>query len=94
MVREDLYMNRDIRVQRGRGVGRPALDKGGSTEQTLLDAARGWRGQGMIVPNDSGENVWGARVSVSGDKTYLSFSRNLTAPRNFFFITASNYVYH
>jgi hypothetical protein len=93
MVREDLYMNRDIRRLYSGGVGRPMVDKGGDAEQTIQDAARTWRGEGLIVPDDSGNNVWGVRVSKSGDKTYLSFNRNLTAPQNFFFITAYNYVY-
>jgi hypothetical protein len=32
-------------------------------------------------------------VRKSGDKTYISFHRNLTAPQNFFFITAYNHIY-
>jgi hypothetical protein len=93
MVREDLYMNRDIRMQYSAGVGRPGVDKGSAAEQTLLDAARGWRGEGLIVPTDDGKNVWGVTVRKSGDKTYITFNRNLTAPQNFFFVTAYNYVY-
>ena len=93
MVREDLYMNRDLRVRYSVGVGRPGIGKSGDVESTLYNAARSWRGEGLIVPNDSGQNVWGVVVRVSGDKTYISFSRNLTAPQNFFFITAFNYVY-
>jgi hypothetical protein len=93
MVREDLYMNRDIRAQYGAGVGRPGIDKGGDAAQVLEDAARGWKGEGLIVPDDDGKNVWGVSVRKSGDKTYISFNRNLTAPQNFFFITAYNYVY-
>jgi hypothetical protein len=93
MVREDLYMNRDIRLQYSGGVGRPGADKGSDAEQVLLDAARGWKGEGLIVPDDDGRNVWGVRIRKSGDKTVISFNRNLTAPQNFFFITAYNYVY-
>jgi len=93
MVREDLYMNRDIRLQYSLGVGRPGIDKGSACEQTLYTAASSWKGQGLIVPNDEGNNIWGVRVSKSGDKTYISFSRNLTAPQNFFFVTAYNFVY-
>ncbi len=93
MVREDLYMNRDIRNKYSGGVGRPGVDKGGEATETLLGAAREWRGEGLIVPNDDGDNVWGIIVSKNGDKTYITFNRNLTAPQNFFFITASNYVY-
>jgi hypothetical protein len=93
MVREDLYMNRDIRLKYSGGVGRPGIEKGGDAEKTLQDAAREWKGEGLIVPNDNGENIWGVRIRKSGDKTIISFNRNLTAPQNFFFITAYNYVY-
>jgi hypothetical protein len=93
MVREDLYMNRDIRNQYSKGVGRPGVDKGGAAEETLLGAARGWKSDGLIIPTDEGKNVWGVVVRKSGDKTYIEFNRNLTPPQNFFFITAYNYVY-
>ena len=93
MVREDLYMNRDIRLRYSAGVGRPGLDKGGDAAQTLYMAAREWKGEGLIIPTDKGENVWGVTVRKSGDKMYIAFNRNLTAPQNFFFITAFNYVY-
>jgi hypothetical protein len=93
MVREDLYMNRDLRNQYGAGVGAPGTDKGGDGEETLLSAARDWKAEGLIIPEDNGDLVWGVIVRKSGDKTYISFSRNLTPPQNFFFITASNYVY-
>ncbi len=93
MVREDLYMNRDIRLRYNTGVGKAGVNKGSDAEQTLLDAARSWKGEGLIIPADDGSNVWGVSVIKSGDKTYISFSRNLTAPQNFFFITAFNYIY-
>jgi hypothetical protein len=93
MVREDLYMNRDLRLQYSKGVGRPGIDKGSDVEQTLQDAARGWKGEGLIIPTDEGQNVWGVAIRKVGDKTYISFNRNLTAPQNFFFVTAYNYVY-
>jgi hypothetical protein len=93
MVREDLYMNRDIRLQFSAGVGHANINKGGDAAQVLEDAARGWKGEGLIIPTDEGKNVWGVAVRNSGDKIYISFNRNLTAPLNFFFITAYNYVY-
>lgn len=93
MVREDLYMNRDLRAQYSTGVGRPGLDRGSVAEQVLLDAARAWKGAGLIVPTDGGKFVWGIKIRKSGDKTYVEFNRNLVAPQNFFFITAYNYVY-
>jgi len=93
MVREDLYMNRDIRQEYSAGVGHAGVDKGADAEQTLQDAARNWKGEGLIIPTDDGKNIWGVAIKKSGDKTYISFNRNLTAPQNFFFITAFNYIY-
>jgi hypothetical protein len=93
MVREDLYMNRDIRLRYSTGVGRPGIDKASDVEHTLQDAAREWRGEGLIIPTDEGKNVWGVAIRKSGDKNYISFNRNLVAPQNFFFITAFNYIY-
>jgi hypothetical protein len=93
MVREDLYMNRDIRNEYGKGVGHPGIDKGADALETLLGAARSWKSDGLIVPTDDGKNIWGEVVRKSGDKIYIEFNRNLTPPQNFFFITAYNYVY-
>jgi hypothetical protein len=93
MVREDLYMNRDIRLRFSAGVGRPGLDKGSVAERVLQDAAQEWKGEGLIIPTDDGKNIWGVRVRKSGDKTIVSFNRNLAAPQNFFFVTAYNYIY-
>ena len=93
MVRQDLFMNRDLRHQFSLAVGRPAIGGIANANQTLLDAARRWAGEGLIVPNGDGENVWGVAIRKSGDQTFISFHRNLTAPQNFFFITAYNHVY-
>jgi hypothetical protein len=93
MVREDLYMNRDIRLQYEGGVGRPGVDKLSDLEETLQTAARGWKGEGLIIPTDDGKNIWGVKIRKNGDKNYIEFHRNLTAPNNFFFVTAYNYVY-
>jgi hypothetical protein len=95
MVREDLYMNRDLRNQYSIGVGRPGAGKASvaTARQVLLDAARGWKGEGLITQTDNGENVWGIVIRVSEDKTFITFNRNLTAPQNFFFITAFNFIY-
>lgn len=92
MVREDLYMNRDLRSKFRLGVGRPNNPSISAIEQTLKDAARAWATNGYIIPKGS-DNVWNIRVRISGDKVILSFSRYLTAPRNFVFITATNHVY-
>jgi hypothetical protein len=93
MVREDLYMNRDLRNKFNIDVGRPDISKVNEAEKTLLNAARDWKDDGLIVPTDEGKNVWGIVVRKSGDKNYLEFNRNLTAPQNFFFITVYNYIY-
>jgi hypothetical protein len=93
MVREDLYMNRDIRMRYSLGVGRPGVSKGGDAESVLQNTAREWKSEGLIVSDDNGKNVWGIVIRVQGDKTYIEFNRNLTPPQNFFFITAYNYVY-
>jgi hypothetical protein len=93
MVREDLYMNRDLRNRFSIDVGRPGISKGNEAEKTLLNAARDWKTDGLIIPTDEGKNVWGIVVRKRGDKTYIEFNRNLTAPQNFFFITAYNYIY-
>jgi hypothetical protein len=93
MVREDLYMNRDLRNRFSIDVGRPGISKGNEAEKTLLNAARDWKADGLIVPTDEGKNVWGIVVLKRGDKTFIEFNRNLTAPQNFFFITAYNYIY-
>jgi hypothetical protein len=93
MVREDLYMNRDIRLQYSRGIGRPGVDKLSDIEETLQGSALGWRGEGLIIPTDGGLLIWGVKIRKNGDKTYIEFHRNLTAPNNFFFVTAYNYVY-
>ena len=92
MVREDLFMNRDLRQQ-----FKPIIGSAGTTANavinTLKDRAKEWALNGYIVPTDSNENVWDIKVRIDGDKVYLTFSRYLTAPVNFVFITAINHIY-
>ena len=98
MVREDLFMNRDLRAQ-----FRPAIGTAGTRDNaiaspnaaiaTLVDRAKQWAANGYIIPTDSNENVWDIKVRVDGDKRYITFSRYLTAPVNFVFITAVNHIY-
>ena len=92
MVREDLYMNRDLRNRFTTGIGHPNTDSTSEIIQTLKDAAAEWATNNYIIPSESG-NVWNIKVRISGDKVYLTYSRYLTAPRNFIFITATNHVY-
>jgi len=93
MVREDLFMNKDFRAKFDSGIGRPALTSPATVIRTLRDAAAEWASRGYIVPNDSNENVWNIRISESGDKYLITYSRYLTAPTNFIFATATNEVY-
>jgi len=92
MVREDLYMNRDIRNAFSNGIGTPNDPSVSAIVQTLKDRAAEWATNGYILPEGT-QNVWNISVKINGDKVYLTFSRYLTAPRNFVFVTATNRVY-
>lgn len=92
MVREDLYMNRELRAKFAGRIGSPSRADTSSVIQTLLDAAADWARSGYIIP-DGTRNVWNVKVRVDGDKTYLDFDRYLAAPVNFIFVTATNHVY-
>lgn len=93
MVREDLYMNRDLRKAFGLGIGQPNRSNPASIKATLKMKAKEWADLGYIIPDDSNNNVWNESVKIDGDKIYLTYSRYLTAPTNFIFITATNHVY-
>lgn len=93
MVREDLYMNRDLRSRFGSSIGQPNNISAASILATLNDAAKEWADSGYIVPSDNNENVWNKSVRINGDKIYITYSRYLTAPTNFIFITATNHIY-
>lgn len=93
MVREDLYMNRDLRNRFASSIGNPGNIPVSAILTTLNDAAKEWASAGYIIPSDSNENVWNKSVKVNGDKIYITYSRYLTAPTNFIFITATNHVY-
>ena len=98
MVREDLFMNRDLRQQFKPGIGtagtrdNPIVSPNAAIN-TLKKRAEEWTTNGYIIPTDSNENVWDIKVRVDGDKIYLTYSRYLTAPVNFVFITAINHIY-
>lgn len=98
MVREDLFMNRDLRQQ-----FRPAVGTAGTLDNpvaspnsaisTLKKRAEEWATNGYIIPTDDNQNVWDIKARVNGDKVYITYSRYLTAPVNFVFITAINHIY-
>lgn len=93
MVREDLFMNRDLRKKFSSGIG--GINGNGIISKvlaTLNDTAKEWADLEYIIPNGN-KNVWNTKVKVDGDKIYLTYSRYLTAPTNFIFITATNHVY-
>ena len=92
MVREDLFMNRDLRAQYKPIIGSAGISVNAAI-QTLKERAKEWALNGYIVPTDSNENVWNIKVRVDGDKVYITYSRYLTAPVNFVFITAVNHIY-
>lgn len=93
MVREDLYMNRDLRQKFSPMIGSVGELAPSFIADVLKDAAKNWAEQGYIVPTEEGKNVWNVHVTVNGDKVYLTYDRYLAAPRNFVFITSNNYVY-
>ena len=98
MVREDLFMNRDLRQQFKPGIGTAATRDNpvvspNAAVSTLKNRAKEWALNGYILPNDSNENVWDIKVRINGDKTYITYSRYLVAPVNFVFITAINHIY-
>lgn len=92
MVREDLFMNRDLRNRFASSVGSVGEIGQDEIASVLKGAAKEWARANCIVPKGA-DNVWDISVRVEGDKVYLTYSRYLAAPRNFVFITANNYTY-
>ena len=92
MVREDLFMNRDLRSKYRSSIGTAGVSANEAI-QILKNTAKEWALNGYIVPSDSNENVWDIKVRINGDKVYITYSRYLTAPVNFVFITAVNHIY-
>lgn len=92
MVREDLFMNRDLRSKYRPSIGTAGVSANEAI-QILKNTAKEWALNGYIVPSDSNENVWDIKVRINGDKVYITYSRYLTAPVNFVFITAVNHIY-
>ena len=94
MVREALYMSRDLRLRLSNSIGQPGVqDSTGTDLETLKQASQDWFNAGIILKNDEGKLVWDIQTREEGDATFITFSRNLVAPRNFIFITENNHVY-
>lgn len=94
MVREAIYMARDLRQRLNTNIGQPGISGSLSDDlATLHLAANDWYDSGLILKNDDGKLIWGVSTREDGDSTFITFSRFLVAPRNFIFITENNHVY-
>lgn len=93
MVREALLMNRELRNYFKPLIGTPGTLKQSDFIVSLNTIAKTWAKKGYIVLDDSNNAVWDIHVDIDGDKVYITYSRYLTAPINFVFITAINHVY-
>lgn len=93
MERSVLYMDRDLRSAFSARTGTNTAPSESEILQTLYIKAAEWLQNDLITQADDGSNVWGAKVTFDGDKTYLVFSRYIRAPNNFTFITGTNMVY-
>lgn len=94
MMREALYMARDLRQAISRDVGAPGVDSSGGTEEALFWAkVAEWYNLGLIIQGDNDALAWGLNIRRDGTATYIEYNTYLTPPRNFFFITANQYVY-
>ena len=93
MERSVLYMDRDLRSAFSARTGTNTAPSESEILQTLYIKAAQWLQNDLITQAEDGSNVWGAKVTFDGDKTYLVFSRYIRAPNNFTFITGTNMVY-
>lgn len=94
MMRESLYMDRDLRNAYLANVGKAGVDGStGDAEATFLTKVNAWYKQGLIVRDDKGNLSWGLIIRRSGSATFIEYHTNLTAPNNFFFITGYHHVY-
>lgn len=94
MIRESNYMARDLRDAISRQVGKPGDSSARGTIEAIFWAkVADWFKQGMIVKDDKGRTAWGLVIRQVGSATFIEFHTNLTAPQNFFFITANQHYY-
>lgn len=93
MVREALLMNRELRNYFKPYIGQPGTIRQSDIIVALGVIGKQWAKKGYIVLDEANNAVWDIHVSIDGDKIYITYSRYLTAPVNFVFITAINHVY-
>jgi hypothetical protein len=94
MKRESNYMARDLRDGVAQYVGKPGVTSSmGAVEATFWARVADWFRQGLIVKDDKGRTAWGLVIRRVGSATFIEFHTNLTAPQNFFFITANQHYY-
>jgi hypothetical protein len=94
MMREALYMARDLRDGYKGGIGKPGVDgAGGGVASVFWTKVNSWHRDGLIVRADDGSLAWGLVIRRSGDATFIEYHTYLVAPVNFFFITANQHVY-
>jgi hypothetical protein len=94
MMREAMYMARDLRNAYISEIGKAGVD-GSLTDAaaTLATKAIIWHKMGLIVRDEKGNLTWGLVIRRVGSATFIDYHTYLTAPQNFFFITAYQHVY-
>jgi hypothetical protein len=94
MMREAMYMARDLRNAYLSSIGKPGVDGSmGDVAATFWTKVSTWHKMGLIVRDDNGNLAWGLTVRRVGSATFIEYHTYLTAPQNFFFITAYQHVY-
>jgi hypothetical protein len=94
MMREAMYMARDLRNAYLSSIGKPGVDGSlGDVAATFWTKVSIWHKMGLIVRDDKGNLAWGFNVRRVGSATFIEYHTYLTAPQNFFFITAYQHVY-
>jgi len=94
MMREAMYMARDLRNAYLSSIGKPGVDGSlGDVSATFWTKVNIWHKMGLIVRDDDGNLAWGFTVRRVGSATFIEYHTYLTAPQNFFFITAYQHVY-
>ncbi len=94
MKRESNYMARDLRETISKSVGTAGSDSAGGTEEAIFwSKVAAWSRDGLIIRTPDGKLAWGFSLRRNGSATYIEYNVYLTAPKNFFFITANLHVY-